>query len=57
MENLLAHIKSRVSLTPNDVDLLKKYLVYEEVPAQTHLLSAGNVERFIYFLSEGIVKG
>ena len=57
MENLLAYIKSKVSLTPTDVDLLKKHLVYEEVPAQTHLLKAGNVERYIYFLSNGFVKG
>src|SRR5688572_7527363 len=57
MKNLLRYIQSRISLTQNDIDLIKKYFVYEEISAQTNLLKAGKVERYIYFLSNGIVKG
>ncbi|MFD1552884.1 Crp/Fnr family transcriptional regulator [Putridiphycobacter roseus] len=57
MENLINYIKSRISIDQKDIDFVKKYLVFEELPAQTIILSAGKVERYIYFLSEGIVKG
>ncbi|WP_299148378.1 Crp/Fnr family transcriptional regulator [uncultured Dokdonia sp.] len=57
MENLINYIQSRVPLTQNYIDLIKKYFVSEEVPAQTNFLKAGKVERYIYFLDTGIVKG
>ncbi|WP_339705126.1 Crp/Fnr family transcriptional regulator [uncultured Kriegella sp.] len=57
MENLLKTIQSRVHLNRNDIDFIKNYFVCETVPAQTSLLEAGKVERYIYFLSNGIVKG
>ncbi|WP_423999818.1 Crp/Fnr family transcriptional regulator [Maribacter sp. IgM3_T14_3] len=57
MENLINYIKSRATISQNDIDLIKKYFVSEEVPAQTILLEAGKVERYIYFLDSGIVKG
>ncbi|KJD36521.1 Crp/Fnr family transcriptional regulator [Tamlana sedimentorum] len=57
MENLINYIQSRITLTQNEIDLIKKYLVFEEIPAQTNLLKAGKVERYIYFLDNGIVKG
>lgn len=37
--------------------LLEKYFTTENVPAQTILLEAGKIERYVYFLSTGIVKG
>lgn len=49
MENLINYIQSRVSLTQNDIDLIKKHFVSEEIPTQTNLLKAGKVERYIYF--------
>ena len=57
MENLINYIQSRITLTQNDIDLIKKYSVSEEIPAQTNLLKAGKVERYIYFLDTGIIKG
>ncbi|ADV50473.1 putative transcriptional regulator, Crp/Fnr family [Cellulophaga algicola DSM 14237] len=57
MENLIKYIESRIALTQNDIDLIKKHFVEEEVSVQTNLLNAGKVERYIYFLSNGIVKG
>ena len=57
MENLINYIKSRITLTQNEIDLIKNYFVSEEVPAQTNLLKSGKVERYIYFLEAGIVKG
>ena len=57
MENLINFIQSRIALTQHEINLIKKHSVSEEVPAQTKLLNAGNVERFIYFLDTGFVKG
>lgn len=57
MKNLVNYIQSRISLTQKDVDFIKQYFVSEEVPAHTNLLKAGDVERYIYFLDNGIVKG
>lgn len=57
MKNLIDHIKSKIALTQSDIDLLKNHFVSEEVTAQTKLLEAGKVERYIYFLDTGIVKG
>lgn len=57
MENLINYIKSRATISQTDIDLIKKFFVSEEVPAQTILLEAGKVERYIYFLDTGIVKG
>lgn len=51
------YIQSRIILTQNEIDLIKKHFVSEEIPAQTNLLKAGKVERYIYFLDTGIVKG
>ena len=57
MENLINYIKSRLNINQNDIDLMKKYFINEEVSAQTSLLKAGQVECYIYFLSDGIIKG
>ena len=57
MQNLINYIQARITLTQNEIDLIKKHLVTEEIPAQTNLLKAGNIERYIYFLDTGIVKG
>lgn len=57
MENLINYIQTKVRLSSSDKELIKECFVYEKVPAQTLLLKEGNVERFIYFLEKGIVKG
>ncbi len=57
MKNLLNYIQSRINITQNEIDLITKYFVSEEIPAHTSLLKAGKVERYIYFLDTGIVKG
>lgn len=57
MNNLINYIQSRIILTFNEIDLIKKHFVCEEIPAQTNLLKAGKVEQYIYFLDSGIVKG
>ena len=57
MKKLLQYIQSKATLTKNDSELIKNYFIYEEVSARTHILVAGKVERYIYFLSSGIVKG
>ncbi len=57
MQNLINYIQSRITLTQKDIDLVKKYFISEQIPTQSNLLEAGKVERYIYFLDTGIVKG
>jgi CRP-like cAMP-binding protein len=57
LDNLINYIQSRTSLNQKDIDLIKKYFISEKVPAQTKLLNAGKVERYIYFIDAGIIKG
>ena len=57
MKNLHNYMQSRCTLSQTDSSLVKTYFITENVPAQTLLLEAGKTERYVYFLSEGIVKG
>lgn len=57
MKNILDYIESQFSLTSDDIRLLEKCFIAVNVPAQTKLLEAGKIERYVYFLSDGIVKG
>ena len=57
MKNLLNYIESRFSITNDDISLLEKCFITVNIPAQTKLLEAGKIERYVYFLSTGIVKG
>ena len=57
MKNLLHYINSRFHLTDVDNHHLEKFFITEDIPAQTKLLEAGKIERYVYFLSSGIVKG
>lgn len=57
MENLIRYIQSRISLKQSEINLLKRYLLYEEIPARTTIIKAGKVENYVYFLEKGIVKG
>lgn len=57
MENLIKHIKSRISLTQEESDLIKKHFIPIEIDSKTSLLAAGKTERYIYYLSSGIVRG
>ena len=57
MKNIINYIQSRITLTQEEIDLIEKHFIFEEVEAQTNLLKAGQTERYIYFLSSGIVRG
>ncbi|MGL1886542.1 MAG: Crp/Fnr family transcriptional regulator [Reichenbachiella sp.] len=57
MKNLINYIQSRFPITKEDITQLENYFVPVDVPAQTKLLEAGQVEWYVYFLSSGIVKG
>lgn len=57
MKKLLKYIQSRFPISKEDISLLEKCLISESVPAHTKLLEAGKVERYLYFLDSGIVKG
>ncbi|MEO9891817.1 Crp/Fnr family transcriptional regulator [Aurantibacter sp.] len=57
MNNLVTYIKSRIAITQEELNLIERYFICEEMEAQTTLLEAGKTERYIYFLSSGIVRG
>ena len=57
MNELINYIKLRTSIQPYEVKLIEKHFVIENVSAQHTLSEAGKVERYIYFLIDGIVKG
>ncbi|VAW18282.1 cAMP-binding proteins - catabolite gene activator and regulatory subunit of cAMP-dependent protein kinases [hydrothermal vent metagenome] len=57
MQNLIKYIKSKISITQKDIDLIETYFIPVDISAQTNILKAGKIERYIYFLSSGIVKG
>ena len=57
MINLVKHIDSRISLTQEEISLIEKHFLVKEIEAHTNLLEAGKTERYIYFLSSGIVRG
>lgn len=57
MESLIQYINSKITLTKEDIYLLKKYFVLDKVPLETMLLKSGRVENYLYFLSRGVVKG
>lgn len=57
MKNLIKYINSRVSLTQEESDLIEKYFIPLDLDIKTSLLEAGKTERYIYFLSSGIVRG
>lgn len=57
MEKLNKHIGKRINLTENDKELLEKVFVPIEVNAKSILIESGKIERHLYFLSKGIVKG
>ena len=57
MKLLIEHLKSRVSITSEEIKLIEKHFYSETIPAQTSLLKAGRVEGYINFVISGIVKG
>ena len=57
MEALLTYIEARISLGREEVALLEELFVPVEAPPKTCVSEAGTVERYLYFLSQGIVKG
>lgn len=57
MEFLLKYLQERVSLTKDDINLIRAHFVLENFPSNTYLLKEGKIERHIYFLVDGIVRG
>ncbi len=57
MKSLIEYVQSQFIVSGDDLTLLKKCLTAKKVPAKTKILQAGETEHYIYFLSQGIVKG
>lgn len=57
MKELLNHIQLKTSLDSKDIALLEKLFVFQEIGPNTLLSNEGKVERYVYFLSKGIIKG
>jgi len=57
MNTLLNFITPFSDFSETDLEQIQNVFEPEEFPAKTIFLKAGNVERYLYFLSSGIVKG
>lgn len=57
MKNLTDHIKLKTRIDSKDLDLLESLFVFQKISPGTVLLAEGKVERYVYFLNKGIVKG
>lgn len=57
MKKLTDHIKLKTSIDENDMDLLERIFVFQKLGPNTIISQEGKVERYVYFLSKGIVKG
>ena len=57
MEDLVEQIALRVSLNEADIELIREHFVQEEIKGKMNLLETGRIERNIYFLSKGFVRG
>lgn len=57
MKKLLDHIKLKTDIDKEDMDLLERIFVFHRVGSNTIFSSEGKVERYVYFLGKGIVKG
>ena len=57
MKNLLNQIELRVPLTREEIKLVEEQFLTEELEPNTKVLEAGNRERYMYFLSSGIMRG
>lgn len=57
MDDLIRFIQSKFFLSKSDIQLIKTCFVEEVLPPKTRLLTSGQVEHYIYYISEGIVKG
>ena len=57
MHSLIKYLKSKTTLTIEDEGFILKYFTAVNLPAKKSLLTAGETERHLYFLSKGIVRG
>jgi CRP-like cAMP-binding protein len=57
MKKLLAYLSDRLHLSPKDKELVHKYFIQERQTANSTLLKTGQVERYVYFLEKGIIRG
>jgi CRP-like cAMP-binding protein len=53
---ILAHIQKFVSLTADEQDAVKRYLVYEDVKKKQYLFSEGDKCNAQYFVTEGCLR-
>lgn len=54
---LIEEIESRVAFNNEELELIEEHFTMIEVKAKTKLLEAGKIERYIYFLEKGVVRG
>lgn len=57
MKELLNHIQLKTSLDSKDIALLERLFVFQEMGPNTLISTEGKVERYVYFLSKGIIRG
>ncbi len=57
MKKLIDYIKLKTSLSKEDSNLIEGLFTFQKAAPNTLFLCEGNVERYVYFLNSGVVKG
>jgi len=57
MKKLLTYLSDRLHLSSKDKELVHKYFIHEQQASNTTLLKTGQVERYVYFLEKGVIRG
>lgn len=57
MKKLTDYIQLKTAINTEDLELLERIFVFQRVGPNTIFSSEGKVERYVYFLSKGIVQG
>ncbi|MCX6317794.1 MAG: Crp/Fnr family transcriptional regulator [Bacteroidetes bacterium] len=53
--NLVSFLSRFMALTANELDLLKEQLTFREYPKKFTLISEGETEQYLYFVSKGLI--
>lgn len=57
MDKFIAQIQSHVSLSDQDISLIKEYFYIETVKAKTDILKQGQISNAAFYMVEGVIRG
>ena len=57
MDKFIAKIQSYISLSDQDISMVKEYFHIESVKAKTEILKQGKIGNAIFYIVEGVIRG